>query len=540
LSEETLGTAPPGAESAPTAWSPLLFTAFRWLWIASVVSNVGTWMQNVGAAWLMATLPHASALLVALVQTATNLPVFMLGVPAGAIGDIVDRRKLLLVTQGWMLAAAGVLGALTVAGLTGPYTLLWLTFALGLGAAMNGPAWQAIVPELVPKRELPAAIALNSVGFNLARAVGPALGGVVVAAVGAGAAFILNAISFIAVLIVLYWWKREPEHQTAASEGVGPAIWAGIRYVRFAPFMHSVLLRSGLFVISASAIWALLPMVAKVELHSESTGYGVLLGFLGCGSICGALILTRLRHALTPEVLATGGVVLFGLANVALAASTNFAVVSALMLASGVGWMIVNSTLNTAAQTALPAWVRARALAVYLLVFQGAMAIGSVIWGEVATRYGLRFTLFVAGLALLAAAIVTLRLQLGGEEAELDTTPSQHWPEPNIIVEPDPEHGPVLVTVEYLIEPSRGADFARIMRDVERIRRRDGAIQWGLFEDAGSPGRYLESFLVESWGEHLRQHARVTVADRAVEERANEFHTGPEPPRITHWLAPRD
>jgi len=524
--------------SRPTAWSPLVFTAFRWLWIASIVSNVGTWMQNVGAAWLMTSLPQSSPLLVALVQTATNLPVFMLGVPAGAIADLVDRRKLLLVTQGWMLAAAGVLGALTVLGIIGPYPLLWLTFALGLGSAMNGPAWQAIMPELVPKRELPAAIALNSVGFNLARAAGPALGGLVVAAVGAGAAFILNAISFVGVLIVLHWWKREPEHEAIGSEGVGPAIWAGIRYVRFAPFMHSVLLRSGLFVISASAIWAILPVVAKVELHSESTAYGVLLGFLGLGSITGALILSRLRQQLSREVLATSGVVLFGLANIGLAAATRFSVVCALMMAGGIGWMTVNSTLNTAAQTSLPGWVRARALGVYLLVFQGAMAIGSVIWGAVASRYGLRFTLLLAGLALIVAAAITGRLRLGA--ADLDTTPSQHWPEPKIIVEPDLEHGPILITVEYSIDPERGAGFARVMKEMERIRRRDGAIQWGLFEDAGTPGRYLEMFLVESWGEHLRQHARVTVADRAVEERAQAFHRLPQPPKITHWLAARD
>ncbi len=495
-------------------------------------------MQNVGAAWLMTSLPQASPLLVALVQTATTLPSFMLGVPAGAIADIVDRRKLLLVTQTWMLGAAAALGALTMLGVAGPYTLLWLTFALGLGSAMNGPAWLAIIPELVPKKELAAAITLNSVGFNLARAVGPALGGLVVAAIGAGAAFFLNAISFVAVLIVLYWWKREPEHELLGGEGVGPAIWAGIRYVRFAPFMHSVLLRSGLFVVAGSAIWALLPVVAKVEFHSESTGYGVLLACLGLGSIGGAFILTRLRHVLSPETVATSGVALFGLAIVGLAGIGRFGIVCVFMLAGGIGWMSVNSTLNTAPQTSLPGWVRARALAVYLLVFQGAMAIGSVIWGEVASRYGLRFALFVAGLALFATALVTFRLRLG--TPGLDTTPSQHWPEPKIIVEPDPEHGPVLITVEYQVDPERGADFARAMKELERIRRRDGAIQWGLFEDAGAPGRFVETFLVESWGEHLRQHARVTVADRVLEDRANAFHKAAEPPNITHWLAARD
>jgi MFS family permease len=401
------------ATSSRGTWGPLFYTWFRWLWIASVASNIGTWMQNVGAAWLMATLAP-SALLVALVQTATNLPVFLLGVPAGAFGDIVDRRKLLLVTQGWMLAAAAILGILTLTGTTGPWTLLGLTFALGLGATMNGPAWQAIMPELVPQSELPAAIALNSVGFNLARAAGPALGGLVVAAVGAGAAFVLNAISFVGVMIVLYMWRRKPEHATPSTESVGRAIWTGIRYVRFAPNLHSVLLRSGSFIISASALWSILPLVAKVELHRGSGGYGLLLGCLGAGAILAALTIGRLRQLYSPETLVTSAVTLFGLVNIALAYLTSYSAVALALLACGVAWMTVNSSLTTAAQTSLPAWVRARAMAVYLLVFQGAMAVGSVIWGAVATRLGLRTTLLLAGVALLAAAAATARLRLSG------------------------------------------------------------------------------------------------------------------------------
>ena len=410
----------------PSAWTPLLYELFRWLWIASVVSNIGTWMQNVAAAWYMTALPTSTPLLVALVQTATNLPVFLLGVPAGVAGDIVDRRKLLLVTQGWMLAAAAALGWLTIVGMTGPYTLLWLTFALGLGSAMNGPAWQAIMPELVPHRELASAIALNSIGFNLARAIGPALGGLTVAALGAGAAFILNAVSFVAVLIVLYLWKRKPAPHEAAPESIAAAMRTGLRYVRLAPVMHSVLIRSFTFVISATAVWALLPVLAKVELHSESTGYGVLLGFLGLGSICGALILSRIRHQVRPEVLVTAGSALFGLANLGLAASERFGIVCALMLAGGIGWMTTNSNLNTAAQTALPGWVRARGMAVYLLGFQSAMAIGSVIWGGVADRFGLRTTFASAGICLLIAAFATMRLHLAGDATVPldDMTPS--------------------------------------------------------------------------------------------------------------------
>ena len=524
--------------SRPSTWSPLVYTWFRWLWIANVVSNIGTWMQNAGAAWLMVTLAP-SALLVALVQTATNLPVFLLGVPAGAIGDIIDRRKVLIVSQGFMLAAAGMLGILSVTGKTGPWTLLGLTFALGLGATMNGPAWQAIMPDLVPMSELPAAIALNSVGFNLARAVGPALGGLVVAAIGAGAAFILNAISFVGVMIVLYLWKREPEDTPKSTESVGNAIWAGMRYVRFAPPMHAVLLRSGSFVISASALWSLLPLVAKNELHSESTGFGLLLGCLGIGSIIGALIIGRLRQLFSPDLIATCAVVLFGLVNLALAYLENFGAVTLLMLAGGIGWMCTNSTLSTAAQTSLPAWVRARALAVYLLVFQGAMAVGSVIWGEIASRLGLRTTLAIAAVTLLAAAAATVRLKLVSFPG-IDMTPSYHWPEPPPLTGIHHEHGPVLVTVEYLIDPLRGKEFAHAMKAVRRIRRRDGAIRWGLYEDAAAPGRYLETFVVESWAEHLRQHERVTVSDREMEELAQAFHQGPAPPKITHLIAAQE
>ena len=501
------------------------------------MSNVGTWMQNVGAAWLMTQLAP-SPLLVALVRTATNLPVFLLGVPAGAVGDLFNRRKVLLFTQGWMLVAAGLLGGLTVAGAAGPQALLWLTFALGLGATMNGPAWQAIIPELVPSAEVPGAIALNSVGFNLARAVGPALGGLVVAAIGTGATFILNAISFIGVMIVLYLWPR-PGHTSVSTESVGTAMWTGMRYVRFAPPIHSVLFRSGGFIISASALWSLLPLVAKVELHRQSTGFGVLLGCLGVGAIAGALILNRLRQAFSMDLIASGGVTLFGVMNILLAYTNRFGAVALALVACGLAWMSVNATLTTATQISVPVWVRARALAVYLLVFQGAMAVGSVIWGAVADRIGLRATLVAAGIALLVAAAATFRLRLAGLR-ELDTRPSQHWPEPNLVVERTEDHGPVLVTVEYSIDPAGGAEFARAMQGMRRIRRRDGAIRWGLFEDAATPGRYIETFLVESWAEHLRQHERVTISDREVETKAFAFHQGAEPPKVTHWIASRD
>ncbi|MEO7143970.1 MAG: MFS transporter [Bryobacteraceae bacterium] len=529
------GPAPPNSTSA---WAPLFSPVFRTLWLASAVSNIGTWMQNVGAAWLM-TILSPSPLLVALVQTATTLPVFLLSIPAGALADLVDRRKLLIFTQTWMLGAAAALGVLTMFGKTGPWTLLLLTFALGIGATMNGPAWQAIVPELVPREQLASAIALNSVGFNIARAVGPALGGLVIAVSNTGSVFMLNALSFVGVVIVLYYWKRERHEPGVNSESVVSAIWSGIRYVRFAPELHAVLVRVGAFALCASALWALLPVMASQRLGSGAGGYGVLLACLGVGSVIGAGLLAPLRTRLTVDQLVMGGVVLFGIASCGLALLTSFPLVAAAMLLGGVAWMAVMSNFNVAAQTALPHWVRARALSVYLLVFQGDMAVGSWIWGEVAARFSPRAALLAAAAGLLLGLTAVFRFKLHAIDA-LDMTPSLHWPEPELVAKFAPEDGPVLVMVEYKIDPAAAAKFTRVMHALGQIRQRDGAIRWDVFADAATPGRYVESFLVDSWGEHLRQHERVTVSDRAVEERAHAFHLGDAPPAVTHWIATRD
>jgi MFS family permease len=276
--------------------------------------------------------------------------------------------------------------------------------------------------------------------------------------------------------------------------------------------------------------------VAKVELHRDSTGYGLLLGCLGVGSILGALMLHRLRQLFSTDIMATAAVALFGAVSMLLAYLASFGAVALALVVAGVAWMTVNSTLTTVTQTSVPAWVRARALAVYLLAFQGAMAVGSVIWGAVATRVGLRTALLCAGIALLIAAGATFRLRLGGLR-ELDTRPSGHWPEPILVVERHEEHGPVLVTVEYSIDPASAREFASAMQLMRRIRRRDGALRWGLFEDAATPGRFIETYVVESWAEHLRQHERVTISDRETEQRAFAFHQGSDRPKVTHWIA---
>ncbi len=518
-----------------SAWSPLANTLFRWLWVAAVASNIGTWMQNVGAEWLMTSIAP-SPMMVALMQTAEMTPLFLLALPAGALADVLDRRRLLLFTQGWMLLAATALAVLTLLGLTGAWTLLSLTFSLGLGAALNAPAWQAIVPELVPREELAAAVSLNSVAFNIARALGPALGGVVVALFGPWAVFLLNAFSFLGIMLVLYRWQREPSESVLPTERVVGAMRAGLRYVRHSPELRTVLLRTGIFVISASALWAMLPLIARKELGLSAVSYGVLLGGLGAGAVLAAFILPTLRRLVSINMLAACATVAFALVTLTLAYVRVMPLLVAAMVVGGVAWMSLMSSFNVSVQTVVPAWVRARALAIYLLVFFGGLACGSAIWGAVATRLGTSRALLSAACAMMLTLLAALRYRLMAGES-LDLNPSLHWSEPTVVSEPHPEDGPVLVTVEYLIDPGRAEGFHEAMREMRRILRRDGAMRWGLFNDQAEPGRYLETFLVESWAEHMRQHARVTNADRAIQDRARSFHLGPEPPVVTHLIA---
>ena len=522
------------ARPGVSAWEPLREPVFRALWIASLTSNIGTWMQNVGAAWLMTSLTP-SPVVVALVQAATSLPVFLVGLPAGALADIVDRRRLLIVSQGWMLLSAAALGVLTLIGFMSPWILLALTFALGLGAAMNTPAWQAIVPEVVSPSELQEAVALNAAGFNVARAVGPALGGLIVAAVGPGPVFLLNAASFIAVMLVVYRWNRQRATSRLPAEHVISAMRAGIRYVRNAPSLQAVLVRSGVLIVCAAGLWALLPLVARDQLGLGATGYGVLLGCLGIGAVTGATLLPRIKRKFSLDMLVTGATVVFAVATAALAYVQNVFLVGAAMVAGGIAWIALMSSFNAAAQTAAPEWVRARALAVYLIVFQGGMAVGSILWGALATRMGIRAALLVAVFGLIAGLMLITRYRLA-EGEKIDLTPSLHWPEPRMIVGLQLEGGPVLVEVEYLIELDRAHEFTKAMDDVRRERLRDGAMRWGLFTDSANPNRFVETFLLESWVEHMRQHERVTKSDRMAEELARAFHIGAGTPKIVHLI----
>jgi MFS family permease len=507
---------------------------FRAVWLASVASNVGTWMQDVGSTWLMTSLSR-SAILVSLMQTASSLPFFLLALPSGALADVVDRRRLLIFTQSWMMGVAALLGLLTLAGLVTPGVLLGLTFTLGLGAALNGPAWQATMPELVPREELPAAVALNGVGFNLARAVGPALGGLVVAAAGPGAVFLLNAASFLGVILVLRRWQRAPRENLLPAERVISAMRAGFRYVRHEPGLQAVLFRAGTFILCGSALWALLPLVARRQLGLDSLGYGALLGCLGVGAVGGATLLPRWRQRLGPDPLMALTILLLAGSMVGIALLRSFLLVGAVMVAAGVAWMAIMSSFNVVAQMSVPEWVQARALAVYLLVAQGGMAVGGALWGFVAARAGIPAALICASVGLVIGLAVLFRYRLPLNEGT-DYRPSHHWADPQVQTAPGPEDGPVLVIVEYRINPSLAVPFACAMQALRRIRLRDGASQWGLFADLADPARQVETFVIESWAEHLRQHERVTVADRAIEERVFSFHLGPEPPAVTHLI----
>jgi MFS family permease len=476
---------------------------------------------------------------VALLTTMANLPLLLVGLPAGALADLVDRRWLVLVTQVWMLAVAALLGGLTAIGLMTPGLLLTFTFLIGLGGSLSAPAWQAIIPQLVPRRQLASAVALNSAGFNLARAIGPAIGGLIVAAAGPAAVFLLNAVSFLGIIAVIYRWRPALPERSGLPEPIGSAVAAGLRFARYAPPLRAVLVRTATFMIPASALWALLPVVATRQLGLGALGYGVLLASIGLGAVGGAVALPRLRARLSVDRLTVLLTLVFAAGLFGLAVLRSVVAINLVLLAVGVGWLTINSFLNVAAQTTAPAWVQARALGVYLLVSQGGLAGGSALWGLVADNFGERNALLAAAAILAIGAVSARRWPLRSGEG-LDLRPSQHWPDPELALEPAANDGPVLVTVEYRVAAPQQAAFCQAMQAVQISRRRDGATRWELFRDAAEPERLLETFVVASWAEHVRQHERVTYADQALEERATALLLPGTTPVVSHFIAARD
>lgn len=515
---------------------PLSVPIFRALWIATIISNIGTWMHDVGAGWLMTSL-SPSPLLVALVQAATTLPMFLLALPAGALADIVDRRKMLLGAQILGLIAAATLAILTFQGLTTPWVLLGATFVLGVAAALSAPVFQAIVPELVDKAGLPEAVALNSLGVNISRAIGPALGGVVVAMVGTPAVFALNAVSIVAVLYVLVRWKRATTEHSLPPEHFFGALRAGIRYARHSPAMRLVLIRTLGFFLFSSALWAMLPLVGRRELGLDAAGYGGLLACMGVGAIAGALLLKRLSKKVASNTISIWTTLLFAAATLSLALAPNAWLAGAVMFVAGLAWIGMLTSLNVAAQMASPGWVKARALAVYLLVFQGSMTGGSILWGTLAGSAGVAGALIVAALAQTVAVLLAWRWRLP-KNSTVDLAPSNHWAEPVVAVPLADDRGPVLISIEYLVAPEQQAAFVIALRKFRATRYRDGAIRWDVWEDIAEPGRVVEEFVVESWVEHERQHARVTHTDALDQQLLNAFHIAEHPPVVRHLLRP--
>lgn len=514
-------------------FAPLRQTVFAVLWSATVLGNTGSFMRDVASSWLVTDLSAAPAA-VAMIQAAGTLPIFLLAIPAGVLSDIVDRRKLLIGVQVLLACVSITLMGLSYFHMLTVEALVALTFLGGVGAALVAPAWQAIVPELVPRHDLKSAIALNSLGINIARSIGPAAGGLILASFGAAMTYGADVASYLFVIAALLWWKRPKEDPGELSEHFAGAFRAGLRYARASRELHVVLLRAAIFFAFASSVWALLPLVARNLLGGTAGFYGVLLGAVGAGAIGGAILLPKLRARLSSDALLLVSVA--GTASVMLLLSLAppqwLAVIILLVL--GAAWITALTTLNGVAQSILPNWVRGRALAIYLTVFNGAMAAGSLGWGFVAEAIGVPQTLVVSAIALVVAGLVMHRVKLPLGEADL--VPSNHWPEPLIATPVAHDRGPVMILIEYRVDKANRSAFLHLLNRLSRERQRDGAYSWGVTEDAANPELIVEWFFVESWAEHMRQHARVSNTDADIQSQLLQYHRGPERPVVRHFL----
>lgn len=535
-------TTPTPIPDKTTGFEPLKKPLFRDRWIASIISNVGGWMQDTAGTWLMTALT-SSPFLIALMQSAASLPVLLFGLLAGATADIYDRRRLLIFWQAWMLATVAALSVLTYFGIISPWILLALTFALNVGSAMNNPAWQAIVPELVPPDEIPDAVALNSAGYNLARAVGPALGGLAVAAfghrvsTGAASVFLLNSLSFVGVIIVLYRWRRASLFKSALpAERVFGSMRAGLRYLRHAPALQASLFRALLFTFFVSAAWALLAVVARQNLKEGAVGYGVLNGSMGLGAVAGAFSLPRLRRAWPADKIIALSTGVFVVTLAAMAFLRVEILIILFLLAGGFAWTSTMSTLNVSVQLSAPSWVRARAIGAYQMILQGGMAVGGVVWGLVAERSSITIALASASAGLLITLPLSLKFHVLRDGIQ-DLSPyKRNRPIPSFAIEPNPTDGPVRVTVRYCIDPKEYDGFTRVIHKMRDVRLRDGAFRWGVFQDVNDPGHMEETFLVESWIEYLRQRERFTASDLQIRDEVWSFHKEEQSPRVSHMI----
>jgi MFS family permease len=520
------------------ALAPFRYRTFSVLWCATVIANTGTWMQSAAAGWFMTSL-NPDPFIVSLVQVAASLPMFIFAIVAGALADIFDRRKLIIVIQ--IIVTLLIVGFTFMIrlGLVTPTSLLVFVFLVTTAAALIMPVWQSIVSQLVPRTLIQPAVALNSAGVNVSRAVGPALAGVIIAAWGMAAPFWLNAISNLAVIAALGWWRPVGSDavRSVPSERFFLAVGAGLRYARHNPHLRATQLHALGFFLFASAYWALLPLVARDQITGGATLYGLLLGTIGVGAVAGAFAVPWLKSRLGADGLVAVGAMGTAIALLLFAFARQAATAFAASATAGISWIVVLVTLNVSAQVALPEWVRGRGLSIYMTVMFGALTLGSAIWGKIAAWTGLPAAQVIA--ALGAAAAVPLlwrwRLETG---AVLDLTPSRHWPEPVPLGEIALDRGPVLVTIEYRIKSGDRDGFLEAIGQLAGERRRDGAFAWEVFEDPEHDGLFVETFMLNSWAENLRQHARVTDADRTMQEAVDRFQIDGFP-KVTHLLAAR-
>ena len=537
-------TTPAHAKPAATSpWAPFRHRAFAVIWTATLVSNVGTWMYSSACGWLMTGL-NPSPLMVSLVQVATTLPLFLFAMPAGALTDSLDKRKFLAWGEGVITATSAVFAVLVWLKLVTAPVLLIFAFLVAAGGAFTAPGWQAITTLLVPKADLQPAVAANSVGVNVSRAIGPALGGALLGVFGIAAPFVINAVSNLGVIFAMLWWR--PPRRRGSSlppERIWAAIMTGVRYARFSRPLSSTLIRNAGFFVFASAYWALLPLVARNQVSGGPTLYGILLGVIGASAVGGAFALPWLNARLGPDRLVAAGTLgtsaataLFGLAHSAPVALLAGAV-------AGASWIASLSSLSISAQTALPEWVRGRGLALYVTVMFGSLSLGSLLWGQVATGFGVPRALFAAAAGGAVTAFALRRWKLHGGVG-MDLSPALHWPSPVTTGDFDHSRGPVLVTLAYQIDPADRSAFLKALRRLGRERRRDGSYRWRAYEDPAVKGRFVEIFMDDSWTDHLRHHERITNADRELEAAVHRFQVG-EGPVTTHLLAvetagPRD
>lgn len=514
----------------PSALAPFGHGTFREIWFASLASNLGGLIQAVGAAWMMTSLT-SQADMVALVQASTTLPIMIFSLTAGAIADNFNRRGVMVIAQIFMCLVSIGLAAMAWFDLLTPWTLLGFTFLIGAGTALNNPAWQASVGDIVPRHHLPAAVVLNSVGFNITRSVGPAIGGAIVAAGGAASAFAANALSYFPLLFVLSRWKPKEEQKTLPRETIGMAMGAGLRYVAMSPNIGKVLLRGFLFGFGAISVQALLPVVARDMVAGGPLTYGLLLGAFGVGALGGAYLSAPLRVKLSSEGIVRLGFVAFAACAVIVGLSSNAWLTGFGLLFGGASWVLSLSTFNVTVQLSTPRWVVGRALALYQTATFGGMAIGAWIWGLVAEAEGPATALFVTAAALLVGGALGLRLPLP-DRAELNLNPLNRWRMPDIDIDLKPRSGPVAILIEYVIRPEDEAEFLDVMIDRRRIRTRDGARHWTLMRDTGDSRLWMETYQTPTWIEYVRHNQRITHADAVIGERLRALHSGAEPPRV--------